>query len=323
MPAHLFRLPGVAVLACVLTATLAPDAAAQGAERIVRTYVVSDLYMSGRPDDQPDPNPSRLGPDDPISRPSATRSEGQQAIIKLFRDTIDPRSWEKPYDRATDIVYRDGDLVITQTPANHRQIMSLLRQFRENPEGNKLAWKFGETRLPSKRFDEARLAAAIDWVAAESKVKIDVNWRDFQAAGIGPDSPVTLDLTKPLTERAIRAAVAAAAPGRDVPFYITPRPPTMLLKYDAGAKPTDDSSSAYDIHVLPARAAGLDPGKTYPRSEVVAALIKRVESATKTTGVRESNGLLIVNGKRPVQTEVRKYLDRLDAEAMEESAPRK
>jgi len=323
MPAHLFRLPGVAVLACVLTATLAPDAAAQGAERIVRTYVVSDLYMSGRPDDQPDPNPSRLGPDDPISRPSATRSEGQQAIIKLFRDTIDPRSWEKPYDRATDIVYRDGDLVITQTPANHRQIMSILRQLRENPEGNKLASKFGAARLPSKRFDDARLATVIDWVAAESKVKVDVNWREFQAVGIGPDSPVTLDLTQPLAERAIRAAVAAAAPGRDVPFDITPRPPTMLLKYEATAKPTDNFSCAYDIHVLPARVAGLDRGKTYPRAEVVQALIKRVESATKTTGVRESNGLLIVNGRRPVQTEVRKYLDRLDAEAMEESAPRK
>lgn len=318
-------LRGTAVVlsAFVLTAALAPYASAQGTERIERTYVVSDLYMSARPDDQPDPNPSRLGPDDPISRPSETRSEAQQSIIKLFRDTIDPRSWEKPYDRATDIVYRDGDLVITQTPANHRQIMSILRQLRENPEGNKLASHFGATRLPGKRFDDARLATVIEWVATESKIRIDVNWREFQAAGIGPDSPVTLDLTKPLAERAIRAAFAAAAPGRDVPFNIIPRPPTMLLKYDAKAKPTDNSSSAYDIHVLPARTAGLDPGKTYPRAEVVGALIKRVENATKTTGVRESNGLLIVNGKRPVQTEVRKFLDRLDAEAMEESAPRK
>ena len=89
----------------------------------------------------------------------------------------------------------------------------------------------------------------------------------------------------------------------------------MLLKYDAKAKPTDRSSSAYDIHALPAR-----PGSTRVRptpAEVVAALIKRVETATKTTGVHESNGLLIVSGTRPVQAEVRKYLDRLDAEAME------
>lgn len=320
---HFSRAPKFLLATWVVmgSTVLAP---AQGPQRIERAYDVSDLYMSGRPDDQPEPAPKPLGPDDPIGRPPAhSRSELRQDVINLLRDNIDPKSWEKDHARATDIVYRDGELVVTQTPANHRNIMSMLRQLRENPEGNKLWSKFNDTRLPSKRFESTRLADVIEWVAAERKIKIDVDWPGFQAAGVGPDTAVSLDLTKPLPDRAIRAAFAAAAPGRDLAFDITPRPPTIFVKYEANAKPTDNFSIAYDVHLLPTRATGLDPSKSYPRAEVVQALVKRVERATKADGVRESLGLLIVDGKRPVQTEVRKLLDRWDAEAMEEAAPRK
>jgi hypothetical protein len=330
MPTPHFRVPelmlaafAMLVPAVITSAQQQPQPQQQVVARIERAYDVSDLYMSGRADDQPDPNPRLLGPDDPIGRPSATRSEMQQGVIKMFRNNVDPRSWEKDHDRATDIVYRDGELIVTQTPANHRKIMSLLRQLRESPVENKLSSKFHDTRLPSRRFDDARLADVFGWIAAETRIKVDVDWHAFQAVGVGPDAPVMLDLTRPLAGRAVRAALAAAAPGRDLPAYDTATPTSITVKLNTQAKPTDNLSSAYDIHLLPARAAGLDPGKSYPRADVVQALVKRVEAATKVTGVRESQGLLIVNGTSPAQTEVRKLLDRLDAEAMEESTRRK
>jgi hypothetical protein len=324
MSPHFFSRAPKFLLGAWVVLGFAIFATAQQPQRIERAYDVSDFYMSGRPDDQPEPAPKPLGPDDPIGRPpAASRSQMQQGVIDLFRDNVDPKSWEKDHARATDIVYRDGELIITQTPANHRAIMSMLRQLREDPEGNKLWSRFNETRLTSKRFEGVRLADVIDWVAAETKIKVVVEWPGFQSVGVGPDTAVSLDLTKPLPDRAIRAAFAAAAPGRDLAFDVNARPPTMLIKYDAKARPTDNLGCVYDVHLLPARATGLEPGKSYPRAEVVQALVKRVESATKATGVHESNGLLIAGGKRPVQTEVRKLLDRWDAEAMEEAAPRK
>ena len=115
--------------------------------RRVRPLHVRAPGRPARPESQP-PGPGR--PDRPPVRDAVGgAASDHQTLPGQHR----PALWEKPYDRATDIVYRDGELVITQTPLNHRHIMSLLRQLRENPEGNKLSSKFGATRLPNKRFD--------------------------------------------------------------------------------------------------------------------------------------------------------------------------
>jgi hypothetical protein len=219
--------------------------------------------------------------------------------------------------------YQDGELVVTQTPRNHRQIASILRQLREgNTPEARLMTRLADARLPSRRFDEARVAAVVDWVAEAAGVKIEVDWRGFADAGIGPDTPVTLDLTEPLAGRALRAALSAAARGREVPVDQNAKGDTVRITFDRAARETDQLSQAYDVHLMPARAAGLAPSRSYPRQEVVDALVKRVRSAARVKDVRESQGLLIVTGPRPVQDVVMRLLDRWDAEAMEERGRR-
>jgi hypothetical protein len=287
--------------------------------RISRAYDVSDLITGGRPDDQPDPAARPRGPDDPIDRPHSTNAELRDGLIRVIRETVDPRSWDP--EPGTDIVFRDGELVITQTPANHRGIANLFRQFRDSASpAAQLYSKFTTARLPGKRFDRARLTDVLDWIAGELKVKVEIDWPAFERIGIGPDAPVTLDLTEPLAPRALRAALFAAAAGRELPVDISTTAAAITVKLAVNEKDTDVLSCGYDIHLLPTRAAGLDPNKSHPRQAVIDALVKRVDQATHPTAIKENVGLLIVTAPRATQRKVQNLLDRLDAEAMEERA---
>src|SRR5438477_7167945 len=95
------------------------------------TYDVSDMIDPSRPDDQPDPTPAMLTADMPIGAPSPSRGDSRQSLASMFRETVDPRSWQ-PTGLAT-LTVEANNFVISQTAANHRGIANLIRQLRENP----------------------------------------------------------------------------------------------------------------------------------------------------------------------------------------------
>src|SRR4051794_6503931 len=77
---------------CLLT-VIASAAPGRPEPLEVRTHDFSDLILSARPDDQPDPTPRTLSADMPIGSPSPSRSEVRQSYLSIVRETIDPTSW--------------------------------------------------------------------------------------------------------------------------------------------------------------------------------------------------------------------------------------
>jgi bla regulator protein BlaR1 len=98
---------------------------------VTRIYDIRDL-LETRPDydsdkDHPVGFPSSAT--HPVAEAPLPLSARVAAMIKLVRETIDPTSWQIP-GRGS-IQELNGQLVITQTPEAHEEIVSLFKQLRE------------------------------------------------------------------------------------------------------------------------------------------------------------------------------------------------
>jgi hypothetical protein len=122
-------------------------------------------------------------------------------------------------------------------------------------------------------------------------------------------------------ERALRTLIRAAA-NLDVPIQINATPDTARVALD---RTPDDAkiSAGYDVRHLPARVAGLDPTKAYPRQAVLDALAERVKKEFDLKEVRaDDSGMLIVNAPHKTQLRIRRYIEELDPAAQTPAAAR-
>ena len=60
-----------------------------------------------------------------------TRAELVEGIVQLLQETIDQNSWKDYGGQVGSVRELNGQLIVTQTPENHRQIVSLLEKLRE------------------------------------------------------------------------------------------------------------------------------------------------------------------------------------------------
>ena len=126
---------GYAVDAGVITITTTDDLAKNV---VVRVYDIRDLLVIA-PDFQMNepataiaaPGPA-THPSAPTTRPAPTREELVKQIIRLIEETIDTKSWKDHGGKAGAVRELQGQLIVTQTPENHRSLVTLLEQLRES-----------------------------------------------------------------------------------------------------------------------------------------------------------------------------------------------
>jgi type II secretory pathway component GspD/PulD (secretin) len=127
--------------------TTAPAQRAADVEIVTRVYDVSDMIW--RVVDYPAPPQSNDsssggggggggqslygggGGGGGNSDANASRIDAVDSFLKLVQDTIDPTSWRNNGGTIGAIRELSGNLIVTQTAENHRDIASLLKQLRE------------------------------------------------------------------------------------------------------------------------------------------------------------------------------------------------
>jgi beta-lactamase regulating signal transducer with metallopeptidase domain len=99
---------------------------------VTKVYDIRDLLV-----EVPDFEPEKHQPPgaQPQTKPATpkeipqTMSQRVDAMIKLLKETIDPTSWQPPFNAA--IKQDKGQLIILQSEENHRAVVQLLTQLRE------------------------------------------------------------------------------------------------------------------------------------------------------------------------------------------------
>lgn len=297
----------------------APKKAAEPVATV--TYDIAEFLQSARPDDQPNPKIAPIDPDAPIGSDSevTSQTEVRQQFIKLICQTIDPRSWQPDYMPATSISIDGQRMIVSQTKENHRAIANLLQQL-HGTGAEKVQAAFNQFRLANCKFEKTELFLAVQSIAKETKIPIEVDWRSFANVVVFVDSPTTVDLKTPTAPRAIRALFNAAA-GYTFPISINATPKAITVSYDH-SNPKLISSRIFDVRSLPARVSGLDPAKPFTRAEALGALVDRIKKEIPDIKeVREAGGGLIVTAPPPIQLRVIEFLDDLDAQAIVQAAP--
>ena len=276
---------------------------------VTRTYDLAEMILPARPDDEPDPTPRTLAPDQPIGHRSFTRSESREQLDTLIRETIDPKSWAPA--GAGRLRVEGNSFVVTQTAENHRGLANLLDQLRGDAS-TRVHNKFASARLPAgTRFDKAELADAIFAVSKAVDVPIDFDWPEFTKRNVHPDAAVTADVSGQTAPRAVRTLVRAAS--GNAPLALSTEATAKRIRVTIDRTPADRGvSRVFDVRHLPARAAGLDPKKEHPRDAVVDALVARVQKQAGTKSVRETGGHLIVTANSKTLNDLTQFLEDLE-----------
>jgi hypothetical protein len=289
------------------------------------TYDLTGNFKDPRPEDQPNPKIGPVDPNAPIgqSTQKPTLAEMHAGYIKFICEVVDPPSW-KPGHVPLGTVVIDGDkLVVSQTAENQRLIANLFKQLKPQYDGTeaaaqKLYHAFNETRLEKTKFDATPLAEAVQAIAKQVKIPIEVDWQSFRKAAILADSPVTVEFDKPTGSRSMRRIFSAAA-GYTLPIYITTTAKTVKVSYD-DIKPKAELSRLIDVSTLPARACGLDPKTPFTRVQALDALVARIKQEVPTIkDVHRARGdapYIIVGGFAPDQLRVTEFMDEIDDQAI-------
>src|SRR5258706_4685911 len=306
---------------CVLTAPChaAPKAPPEAVQSM--TYDVAELLQTARPDNQPNPKILPIDPDAPIGYDTQlpSQTESRQAFIKLVCETIDPRSWDPGHVPLVAIAIDGDKMVVSQTIENQRHIANLLSQL-HGDGSQQIKTRFDQFRLADTRFDKTTLFEAIQSIANETKIPIEVDWRSFGNVVIFAESQVTIDLKRPTAPRAIRAIFTSAA-GYTFPIWIDATPKAIKVSYDS-ADPKRVLTRFFDVHPHPARVCGLDPDKPFTRAQALVALVDRIKKEVPgIKEIRDMNGWFIITAASPIQLQVAEFLGELDAQAIAKAAP--
>jgi hypothetical protein len=109
-------------------------AAAMAAGNVLtRAYDIRDL-LARAPDADSAADGGGASATRPAGRaPGKTRAELAGEILTLVRETVAPDSWREAGGDVGSIKYEAGQLVVTQTPESHAELVGLLGQLREQP----------------------------------------------------------------------------------------------------------------------------------------------------------------------------------------------
>ena len=118
---------------------------------------VTDAPVLGRPEPVPAPAANRFPKESDEDRAKAAkaREERVEQIVTLVKETVDPQSWRDNGGTVGAVRELQGQLIVTQTAENHRQVAVLLDQLREKRSIQVMV----ETRLVT--FDPSRLPERI------------------------------------------------------------------------------------------------------------------------------------------------------------------
>jgi hypothetical protein len=282
------------------------------------TYNVAFFLERSHPDDKPVPPQTPLKPDAPIgAAPLPSRSEAQETLTKLVRETIDPLSWTPGHIPPAMITIEGEKMIAMQTSGNQRAIANLLSQLRGDGS-EKLQDAFDHTRLPKMKFDKTALAVVVQAIAKETQVPIEVDWVSFMIVPLAADSPATIDLKQATVGRAIRSAFTSAA-GLAIPIQIRATPKSVLISFDQ-TQPMEIVTRVYDLQALPTRSSGINPKQPISRNQALKSLVDRIQlDVLHSKRIREVNGQIIVSAPANVQMELMTFLDHLDAKAIAEA----
>ena len=106
------------------------------ANKVVDYYEVRDLTadLNSFPAIETNLNPSGYGTDGDFGAdlevPEPTRAIESDRLMEMIRLNVDPVSWDEDPDNTID--YKNGIMVVRQTPKNHRKIRDLLRDLRKS-----------------------------------------------------------------------------------------------------------------------------------------------------------------------------------------------
>ena len=287
---------------------------------VTATYDVAEFLQTARPDDQPNPPVRPIDPDAPIGNDTQlpSRTEARQQFIKFVCETIDPESWKPGHVPVAAIAIEGDKMTVTQTKDNQRDLANILGQLRGDGS-EKLQSTFNQCRLADRKLEKTTLFEAVQSVARETKIPIEVDWRSFGNVVLFADSPVTVDLKRPTAPRAIRGIFFAAA-GYTFPIQINATPKAISVAYDdSDAK--QNQTRVIDLRTLHARASGLDTAKPFTRAQALAALIDRIKrEVPDLTNVKDMDGWIVVNSRGSAQLALVEFLDELDAKAVAQAA---
>jgi hypothetical protein len=284
-----------------------PPAKPTPADWVTRSYDVADLIRPAPDTPAVDP-PKTLSADMPIGVPPPSRTDPREALVKFFREVIEPKSWQ-PAGTGT-LSIKDDTLIVTQTVQNQREIARILGELRDN--GTRPVWDALKRRMPAgTRFDKTEFAQAVAAVAKVANVPIKVDYGSLAKFNVEFDTPVTADVSGMTGDRAVRTLIRAAA-NLEVPVRFDATPDTAKVALD---RTPDDTqiSAAFDVRQLPARVAGLDPTKAYPREQILDALVERVKKEFNLKDVRaDKSGLLIIGAPHKTQLQLRRFFEDLE-----------
>jgi hypothetical protein len=306
---------------CILVAPChaAPKARTEVIQTV--TYDVAEFVQPARPDDQPNPKILPVDPNAPIGYDTQlpSQTESRQQFIKFICDTIDPDSWKADHVPRAAIAIDREKMVVTQTRSNQRSIASLLAQL-HGDGSQKIKTAFDQFRLADTKLDKTTVFEAVQSIAKQAKIPIEVDWQSFRNVIVFVDSPVTVDLQRPTAPRAIRAIFTSAA-GYTFPLLIDATPKAIKVSCD-NADPKQALMRFFDVHPLPARVCGLDPDKPFTRAQALVALVDRIKKEVpEIKEIRHMNGWLTIKAALPIQLHVVELLDDLDAKAIAQAAP--
>jgi hypothetical protein len=280
-------------LACLLilcqAAAFAADPPPRAEKAIVtRRYDDAALQTNARPDDRPDPADRPLAPDDRIGLRTSTAAEQRASLVKLVRETIDPKSW-RAAGGSFDIAVDGNELVVTQTAENHAAIASMLGQLKGD-ESDRAWHQFEAAVVPKLALRNAPLADALAEVSRAADLPVEVKWEKFRNAGLTPQAPVSLAAVRCRAPVALHAILRAAGVGPDAAIELRYTAKSVVVAPDPrSAKALRPNSCMINLQYLTARAAGLPAEPKPTRAAVIAAVLKRLAADFPTVTFRPPN----------------------------------
>ena len=129
--------------------------------------------------------------------------EGEQELLKLIEDFVLVESWKDNGGADGDIHCGLGFLVVDQTLGAHIEVQNALDGLRSAIKRNKQpvladlspAANVLESPVGAAKFNEAPFGKVIEQLAKQTGANLVINWSHLETAGIGEDSPITVDVT--------------------------------------------------------------------------------------------------------------------------------
>lgn len=199
---------------------------------VTRVYELRDLFVDTYPDTWGEDG--RSVPHDAAEENAGpTWEELLRNVVFLVTDTVDTASWAVNGSGGRATIYtRWRQLIVTQSPANHRKLSGLLshlRKTRSNPDAIRAAASAEDTEValrkpvPDRELNDVPFADALAELRERFDLPIDVDYQAVEAAGIHLSTPVTVSRRGATAADAIALALRQPRAGRNrLVYFVQP-----------------------------------------------------------------------------------------------------